>query len=416
MQGQPELPQEVQELVIDENGDDTVTLLSSSLVNHAWYARAHRHLFACLRIRAMRCRPLQLVVNAQEVLEGVAVPQDLDPTFSFEKALATLPHTLGGTVTHLVLTSASGATRMKNAAQGIQLLRPELTACTVKAFIEQFPRLHSITIEDVEWADCPRTQEHCDCMEVMDRRIFSSIVLRNVWHHFVGMNATYVTQCAAQVHELVVEGLKYQESARPPYPEIAAEKLTFGTAMAPPTVILPELQVGTLQVVDITTMCYLDIDLVCDLLETHGDHVKQLGLSVYWLELELQCIIREKDVESNRATQSMLLKIVDQAPESVARMALSFKTVAAATRTPLALLTGTSWARVIAKVVSLPRLEQFAVILKVSSGELHKGQESMDAFAMELEDMIRLAHGEAVRTSIRIESTSMDNYEFDEDE
>ncbi|KAF7797084.1 hypothetical protein EIP86_008276 [Pleurotus ostreatoroseus] len=427
MQVEPKVPREIQEMVIDENKNDTVTLASSCLVNHAWYYRAHSHLFSRLCIRATLCAPSQVNINAADEFEETDIPEALNPTFSFKKALEILPYTFGGTVKHLVLTSASSTTRMKNAAQGIRLFRPELTACLVKAFIERFSELESLTIEDVEWENCTQTQGHCDCIETMDRRGFTSLILRNVWHHSVQMNVTYVAQCAREIRELVMEGLRYEESERPLYKKLVVDSFTLGTASCHQAVVVPDMQIGSLRTINITAMSYMDIKLVKALLERHGNFVHSLEMSVVvlshrpsmWNDIglrqcmvlrnfTLKCAIHPKDVEHNCAAQNMLLKIVAQLPRSnLTALTLVFDTVLDATATPETLLTSGNWERLAMQTESFHELEQITISVTIPSNAVHEGQQKVAEFTKGIEDTIR---GKIV------ESTSTKIEEYDDDE
>lgn len=279
----PTIPQELQDMVIDGNEENFLTLLQASQVNHAWRDRTFHKLFSTLVVRSTACRPQLLTVTANGQVEYQHIAQIDDPTLTFDKALPTIPASLASEVTTLVLCGTTITQRVKYAARGIELVKPDLSACTVRAYLDRYPRVRNLVIEDVNWADCTRVSQHCDCMNTIPKREYSTMVLRGISHNGVGMNATYLMQSASSIKHFIVEGVQYVESNRPPYPVVSVSSYTLGLFNSPWGFFLPDLGEAQLRTLTITGMTTADILDVQDLITTHHTTLQHFAIKVWSL-------------------------------------------------------------------------------------------------------------------------------------
>lgn len=278
----PKLPQELQTMIINCTAGDIPTLVQSSQVNKSWNNDTFRLLYSNLTVDAVACRPRAVTWNADGLEAFHVVERAEDPTTTFEDKLNRLPTTFNNEVRSLTLCGASLQKRIKYAARGIELIKPVLDGCTVRGFLERFPNMHTLRIEDVDWADCQRTGLHCDCLASVKKRTFNMLALRRIQHICVGMNATFVLQAATSITNLVLEGLRYEESGRPPYRAVDVHAFTFALLSHPWGLVVPGLGINKLQKLDMTGMSWVDIGCVNDIIAQQQLSLEEFAVKVWW--------------------------------------------------------------------------------------------------------------------------------------
>lgn len=295
----PALPQELQDSVVDANAGDTPTLQEISLVNSAWRARSYRYLFSSLAIRAAACRPGVATLDEFDT-NGIRdfLPNE-NPTRTFQSILATIPHSFDNNVTALVLRAASLEERLKYAALGIRLVKPELDACTVASYVDRYPKLASLEIEDVDWVDCPGTDTstdiHCNCMQSYTSRPFSTLAFRRISHVGTSSNVTFLMQMASSIKELIMEGVIYDESFHPPYDTVPVNAFTLGISRQPWGDRLPELGQSTLRCLRLSPITWREIETVHNMVEAHCKTLEEFHLRIWWYgnsKLPNVCMLR----------------------------------------------------------------------------------------------------------------------------
>ena len=175
---------------------------------------------------------------------------------------------------------------MKNAAVGIQLVKPELDACTVRAYLQRYPRLESLQIEDVEWVDCPDTQpdtaSHCNCIQLYAPRPFSSLALRRIAHRGTSSNATFLTQAASTLDEFIIDGVIYEDCDRPPYPMVPVKSFSLGISRQPWGAVTPDLGHSSLTSLRLTPVSWVEIEWVRHIVLAHCDTLEEFHLRIWW--------------------------------------------------------------------------------------------------------------------------------------
>lgn len=283
---QPAIPQELQDEVVRNNSEDIATLRETSLVNSTWRETSYRHLFSSLDVRATACRPVVATLDefANEVFNDFL--PDENPSRTFRHILTLLPHSFDTVVKSLVLGAASLEDRMKNAAVGIQLVKPELDACTVHAYLQRYPRLESLEIRDVEWVDCPDTHPddtfHCACIKTYAPRPFRRLALCRIIHRGTSSNATFLMQAASTIHELAIEGVLYEDCDRPPYPFVPVTSFTLGISHHPWGAVTPDLGHSTLLSLRLLPVSWVEIEWIRQMILAHCKTLEEFHLRIWW--------------------------------------------------------------------------------------------------------------------------------------
>ncbi len=273
----PVFPQELQDMVIEDLASSTRALRTASLVNRAWRRQSWPHLFSCIAVRAIARD------ERERYVPGIGgIPDSALPTITFKDAVDAIPRRFDTVLRTLILRAAPLHVRMANTTRGARLAKAELCAHEVRAFLERFPKLHTLVIEDTEWVDCPGTMfEKCDCMDTMTKRPYKTLAFRRITHdRNTAEDVTFITQSASSIDNLVVENASHIESPEAPY-EIGP-LTTFTLGISPDawgrSQLIPTFPSNTLTSLNITDMSHLDTPIVQSIIEDHERTLRNVSL------------------------------------------------------------------------------------------------------------------------------------------
>lgn len=404
---QPALPQELQDEIVRGNSDDIVTLRETSLVNAAWRETTYRYLFSSLNIRATACRPVVATLDDFANIIFRDFLPDENPSRTFRRILTLLPHSFDAKVKSLALKAASLEDRMKNAAVGIQVVKPELDACTVRAYLERFPQLESLEIEDVEWVDCPDTKpdaaSHCNCIQLYPPRPFSRLALRRITHRGTSSNATLLTQAASTLDDFVVDSVIYEDCDRPPYPMVPVKSFTLGISRQPWGAVKPDLGCSNLTSLRLLFVSSGEIEWVRQIVLAHCNTLEEFSIRVwcstgrtlfirasllltdqsadssFWADLGLsQCTslhavglfytAHATSVRSRLVSLEILLNLVGQLPPCVRTLCLAFQTQSSCVTSAATLLSTADWEALAAECRQVAELSTIEIAVQLEDG------------------------------------------------
>ncbi len=294
------LPQELQDMVVDGNADDMPTLHQTSQVNHAWRDRSIQYLFSRLVVRAPACHFFVEFVNADGTGDIRAVRDDEDPSKTFEQILSELPHSIDKDVRTLVFSAASLDVRMMYAAQGFRMKKPELDACTVKLYLERFPNVDALVVEDVWWFDCPQEATHCRQLPLLQQRSYRSISLRRISHNVTSSTATFLLQIASSIDLLEIDGVTYSLCDHEPYSFVPVKSFRWGIHKQPWGTIMPSLGHSTLRLLDLAPITSRELGTVRTLLENHRDSLEEFAIRIWSCGNGKSVLYSQRDILTSR--------------------------------------------------------------------------------------------------------------------
>ncbi|KAF7789313.1 hypothetical protein EIP86_000257 [Pleurotus ostreatoroseus] len=278
------IPQEIQDNIIDKLAGDIDTLFRTCLVNKAWRLRTYVHLHTRIVVRAIACKSYAIIVNEDGSISNEELTSKTNPSRDFYQCLDDVPNSFDPHITHLTLSAASGSQRLEHALRGIQFIKPILEACTIRTCLLRYPKLVSLTIEDVEWADCLESSVHCTCMEDGPKRVYETIALRRISHRSVYSYITFVTRSASAIKHLIMEDISFnrEECLAPRYAAVPTECLTFSFIDHPWEQNIPNFAPSTLRSLEFRAMSWHDQDLIEAMIRKQKLTLEHIALKVWW--------------------------------------------------------------------------------------------------------------------------------------
>lgn len=278
----PVLPVELQEMVVDEGADTPSLLKETACVNETWRRRSFKHLHHTLVVAATACTLGTTYLRPDGVVEVTDDAGVADTMASFDDILATIPSSYDNCVHTLILCGAPENKRIEFDNLGIELCKPDLTACTVKKYLVRFTKAITLEIRDVNWVDCKPTGDFCGCLSNVDKRAYRQLILRRVGHSYVWTNVTILAQTASSIEDLTVEALNVEGAEGVVYDAVPVDGLTLGIFSHPWRSVLPDVSASPLRRLIVSAMTWTDVPTVRELLTAHGSTLEEFSFRVWW--------------------------------------------------------------------------------------------------------------------------------------
>ncbi|KAF7794093.1 hypothetical protein EIP86_005223 [Pleurotus ostreatoroseus] len=276
------LPREIQDTIIDNLAGDVDTLLNTCLVNKAWRVRTCIHLHSKIFVRATACKDHTVIVDLHGVTTHEPLTTNTNPRCDFKTRIDSIPSLYDLPVTDITLTATSERERMEHAIRGIQCIKPTIYGCIVTYCLTRFKNLKTLTVDNVDWVDCPDTVDRCTCLEHITKRSYRALNFRNIDHRSVLSNIYFITCSASTIDYLCLSNVTFDQATYRPYTVVPTQLLSFAMPMQPWDEYLPDYAPSTLRGIEFDDLLFSERNMIRNLLQKHKTTLEHVGLRPRW--------------------------------------------------------------------------------------------------------------------------------------
>lgn len=173
---------------------DGETLGTMALVEREWFTLSYLRRYSTLNVIAFRARH----------------PHTMTHTRTFDDHLndfrrCTYMH---GFVRRINFCGPRKSDRLRNSVEGVDICRPRLCMCAVRAILDLFPRAVQLAVHLVDWQRCGHqlaNGQRPPCLVGFQLRSFKQISFSMIDHIDLDSNIFYITHLASHIDTLLVD-------------------------------------------------------------------------------------------------------------------------------------------------------------------------------------------------------------------
>ena len=173
---------------------DGETLGSMALVQREWFTLSYLRRYSTLNVIAFRARH----------------PHTMTHTRTFDDHLNDFRRStyMHGFVRRINFCGPRKSDRLRNSVEGVDIYRPGLCMCTVRAILDLFPCAVHLAVHLVDWHWCGHhlaIGQRPPCLVGFQLRSFKQMSFSMIDHIDLDSNVFYITQLASHIDTLLVD-------------------------------------------------------------------------------------------------------------------------------------------------------------------------------------------------------------------